>query len=218
MSLHTYAMPCMPQCISKAALLLNNMQYAVMFSCCLIVQDLASASCLQALLQQHSLLQSNPALAMLLAGNSQGATAQSWWNETLGTLPIQVPSQPADHMQSAALASTMAARCPPYMHMEEAAIACHAMTASGLGPPFVAPDVLPSYLDAAGVMPPSMAPETWPGLTEWLYQPSVPQQPNMPSNVHAENALADSSGSFLGSGPQRHKHLRDMRRARYSPY
>ena len=155
---------------------------------------------------------------MLLAANSQGATAQSRWNEALGNLPIEVPSRPADHMQSAALAGTMAARCPPYMHMEEAAIACHAMTASGLAPSFLTPDAMPSYSNAAGLLAPSVAPETWPGLTEWLYQPCGAQQPGIPSTLHAGNAPADSSGSFLGSGPQRHKHLRDMQSARHSPY
>lgn len=186
--------------------------------CCLVLQDFGSATGLHALLQQHSLLQSHPALAMLLAANSQGAMGQSRWNEALCNLPIEVPSRPADHMQSAALASTMTARCPPYMHMEEAAIACHAMTASGLAPSFVTPDIMPSYSNAAGLLAPSMAPETWPGLTDWLYQSSGPQQPTVPSNLHADNSLADSSGSFLASGPQRHKHPRDMQSTRHSPY
>ena len=188
---------------------------------CDVLQDFASASGLHALLQQHRLLQSNPALAMLLAANSQGAIVQSRLNEALGALPIEVPSRPAGHMQNAALASTMTVRCSPYMHMEEAAIACHAMTPSGLAPSFVTPDIMPSYLNtaAAGFLPPRMGPETWPGLAEWLYQPSVPQQPNtIPSSLHAENAPADSSGEFVGSGPQRHKHLRAMQSARHSPY
>ena len=185
---------------------------------CLVLQDFASASGLHALLHQHSLLQSDPALAMLLAAHSRGAMAQNRWNEALGTLPIEVPSRPADHIQSAALASIMATRRPPYMHTEEAAIACHAMTASGLAPSLVTPAIMPGCLNAAGVLPPSMAPETWPGLTEWLYQAPVPQHPNVPSNLHAENAVADFSGSFAEVGPQRHKHLRDMHSARHSPY
>lgn len=188
-----------------------------MIGYCCILQDLAGASGLHALLQQQSLIQTNPALALLLAANSQGNVAQGRWNEALGTLPIDVLSRHGDPMQSAALASHVAACCPPYMHMEEAAIACHAMTASGPAPMFGNPEIVPSYMNAAGVLPPSLAPETWPGPTERLYQPSV-QPPDMPSNLPADAVLADSSGSFPACGPQRHRHLRDLQNARHSPY
>lgn len=188
-----------------------------MLDSCHVLQDLAGASSLHALLQQHSLIQTNPALAFLLAANSPGNMAQGRWHEALGTLPTDVLSMHRDPMQTAALASNIAACCSPYMHMEEAAMACHAMTTSGLAPMFGNPDVVPSYLNAAGVLPPSMAPETWPGPTEWLYQPSV-RPPDMPSHLPADAALADSSDSFFASGPQRHRHLRDLQNARHSPY
>lgn len=188
-----------------------------MLDYCRVVQDLADASSLHALLQQHSLIQTNPALAILLAANSQGNMAQGRWNGDLGTLPTDVLSRHGDPMQSAALASNTAACCSPYMHMEEAATGCHAMPASDSAPMFGNPDLVPSFLNAAGVLPPSMAPETWPGPTEWLYQPSL-QPSDMPSNLPADAALADSSGSFPALGPQRHRHLRDLQNARHSPY
>ena len=182
-----------------------------------VLQDLAGASSLHALLQQQSLIQTNPALALLLAANSQGNLVQGRWNEALGTLPINVLSRHGDPMQSAVLASNIAASCSPYMHVEEAAIACHAMTASGPAPMFGTPDLVSSYLNAAGILPPSMASETWPGPTDWLNQPSV-RPSDLPSTLPVDAALADSSGSFPAPGPQRHRHVRDLQNARHSPY
>ena len=199
----------MLQYSSKTGLL--PQQYQNTAVCVAVLQDYVSAPGLHALLQQQSLLRSNPALAILLAANSQGR-----WHE--GMLPTDVPIGPEDHVQSAALASNMAACCHPYMHMEEAAIACQAMTVADLALPFTPQGVVPNYLNA-GIMDPSMAQEPWPGLmTDGLYEPSVPPQTDTVSYLHSEGPLAQSFGNFLASGPQRNKHVRDTRSTRHSPY
>ena len=168
-----------------------------------VLQHSASTSGLYALLQQQSLIQSNPALAFLLAANS---LAQCNWNER--ALATDVPSRPRDALQAASLASTIEATCHPYTYLENAAIACHAITAPDLAPPFTTCDIVPNHL-SAGFMAP---------LADWPYQLPVPPQPEVARNLHAEYGLEESPGSYLGSGPQRHNHLKDMRAVRHSPY
>ncbi|KAL3139742.1 hypothetical protein ABBQ38_004047 [Trebouxia sp. C0009 RCD-2024] len=165
--------------------------------------DAASISGLYSLLQQQGLIQSNPALAVLLAANGM---AQGNWHGG-GALPV---SRPTDAGQAAALASTIAASCHPYTRVEDAVMACHATTASDLVPLFTSRDTVPNYLNAASVMA---------TMADWPCQPAVPPpQPDVPFNLHTEYGFADSLDSFLASGPQRHNHVTDMRSARHSPY
>lgn len=171
-------------------------------ACLIVPQEAASVSGLYSLLQQQGLIQSNPALAVLLAAH--GIVQGSWLGG--GALPL---SRPTDAGQAAALASTIAASCHPYTRVEDTVMACHAMTASDLVP-FTSRDTMPNYLNAASVMA---------TMADWPYQPAVPPpQPDVPFNLHREHGLADSLDSYLGSGPQRHNHVTNMRSARHSPY
>ena len=184
-------------------------KYRVDQPCVVLLQDSASVAGLYALLQQQSLIQSNPTLAILLAANN---LAQGNWNSG-GALPMSRPmTMASDPGQAAALASSIAATCHPYTHVEDAVMACHAMTASDLVPPFTSCDTVPNYLNAGSVMAP---------MAEWPYQPAVATpQPEVPGpfSLHTEYGLADSLESFPGCGPQRHNHVREMRSARHSPY
>ena len=179
-----------------------------------VLQGFASPAGLQALLQlanplvSQSLVSSNPALALLLAANAQSnAAARVGWPDSL--LPTDAPSfTPAvSYLQHAALASSL--------HREEAAVTHPHVTAADLASHYMTNEMAVSYLNAAGLMTPRMASEPWLGLTDGLYQPSVPSQPHMPSNLHAGDVPPEAA---LGFGPQRHSHVRDIRHSRHSPY
>lgn len=166
----------------------------------------------------HSLINTTPTLALLLAANAQGnAAARGAWND--GPVPGDLPATPQAYLQHAALASSMAAGSHPLMHREEAAMADHHLTASDLASHYMSHDLVPTYINSAAFLP-QMAPEPWLGLTDGLFQSSVPTLPPVSSSLHVPTALqeATAAATLLGFGPQRHNQIRDIRYGRHSPY
>ena len=166
-----------------------------------------------------SLINTNPALALLLAANSQGSAAlRGGWADA--TLPMDMPACTAAYLRHAALANSMTGNGGSGMHREEAAMAHHHMPASALASQYMTNDMMPSYMNATGFLGPSFAAEPMLGLGDGLYQPPVPLPAHASSNLHAENAVSEAmfSGKCLGFGPQRHGNATDIRHARHSPY
>ena len=170
----------------------------------------------------QTILDTNPALALLLAANSQAANnqlvARGPWGDSM--LPMDMASMAPAFMHNAALASSMAACCNPSMHTQEDALAPEHMPSSNFASQFMVPSAAGNSMTHAGGILPRMAMDPWQGLTEGLYQPVVPPPTQVPSSLHVTDAISEASVSMthLGFGPQRHNHGRDIRHARHSPY